>query len=139
MRLPSRHVPLVVVAILTTAPAALHAQNNGNDPWFAGFPTWTVDLYAGLANQGRFLLQAVDDDLDLIIRQRRLVAPNGFSWGLAVGVNVLPLTQLRLAFSRTSGDLDYEDDTGTGSDTFDVDDVAGLSSSVLGLEARRFL
>ena len=139
MHRSSRLIPIAIMALSIVAPTSLRGQDAGDAPWFAGFPAWTVEFHAGLANQGRFLLQAIDDDFDPIVRQRRLSAANGFSWGAAVGVTVLPLGQLRLTFTRTSTDLDFEDDTGTGTDVLDDDDVAGLSSSVLGLEVRRYL
>lgn len=127
-----------LAALLVLAPAPLAAQGGGGAPrWFADFPQWSVDVHLGVANHGRFLLQAIE--LPVLDRQRELRATNGFSWGAAVGVSVLPLSILRLSFTHTSVDLDFEDDTGTGSDLLDDDDVAGLSSSVLGLEARRFL
>jgi opacity protein-like surface antigen len=48
-----------------------------------------------------------------------------------------PRSSARIAFTRTSTDLEYRDDTGTGSSALDIDDVAGLSSNILSVEVMR--
>jgi hypothetical protein len=134
-------IALALTGLFAMTAQLLPAQTRAaeeEDRWLAGFPNWTVSLYGGLANQGRFLLQSVTFENGLIA-QRELQADNSFTWGGAVGARILPRTSVRLAFTRTSTDLDYEDDTGTGLGLLDRDDVAGLSSSVLSLEALRFL
>lgn len=142
----TRLIPLLALLGASFAmPITASAQRGRSDEeprWFAGFPNWTVELYVGLANQSRFLLQALPDDFDDfdgITPQRELRADNSFSWGGSVAATILPRTSVRLAFTRTSTDLEYEDDTGTGSDIFDVDDVAELASNVLSLEVIRTL
>lgn len=132
-------VTVVIVILSNVAVPAAWAQRRSSEDeggWFAGFPRWTVELYGGLANQGRFLLEALDGP-NGIVPQRELRADNSFSFGGSVGATVLPRTTARLAFTRTSSDLEYRDDTGDGGDLLDVDDVAGLSSNVLSLELMR--
>lgn len=107
--------------------------------WFAGRPYWTLELYGGVANQGRFLLQSLPGELQGVTPQRELRADNSFSWGGAVSAMILPRTAVRIAFTRMSTDLEYEDDTGVRSGTFELGDVAGLDSNVLSFEAIRTL
>lgn len=129
---------IIIIGIAVAAPAA-QAQRRGSDDdarWFAGFPRWTLELYGGLANQGRFLLEALDGP-NGVVPQRELRAENSFSFGGSVGATILPRTSARLAFTRTSTDLEYRDDTGDDSNLLDQDDVAGLSSNVLSLEVIR--
>lgn len=129
---------MIVILVVVAAPTGW-AQRRGSDEdaeWFAGFPRWTLELYGGLANQGRFLLEALDGP-NGIVQQRELRAENSFSFGGSVGATILPRTSARLAFTRTSTDLEYRDDTGDGSNLLDQDDVAGLSSNVLSLEVIR--
>src|SRR5690606_24041485 len=129
-----------LLCILAATPSAAVAQRGMEEEerWFAGFPNWSITLYGGLANQGRFLLQSVDFENDPT-EQRELRADDAFTWGGAIGAQILSRTRVRLAFTRTSTELDYRDDSGTGSGQLDIDDVAGLSSNVLSLEALRFL
>lgn len=129
---------LAVVSALALTPTKAAAQG-GQGGWFSEFPSVAVELYGGLADHGRFLLQAIAVDPNGIVPQRELVANNAFSFGGAVSIAILPLTRTRLSFTHLSTDLDFDDDTGTGSGTLDDDDVAGLSSNVLSLEAMRFL
>lgn len=134
---------LLFSLLLGLSPAAAYAQRDlareaeEAVEWFLGFPSWTVEAYAGLADHGRFLLQtvAVEDFLFpdvgeevVFLGQRALTAKNSFSFGGAAGFTVLPRTTIRLGFNRAASDLEYEDDTGTGSSRFDADDIGDLSS-----------
>lgn len=142
---------LLFSLLLGLSPAAAYAQRDlareaeRAVEWLLGFPSWTVEAYGGLANHGRFLLQtvAVEDFFppgvgDDIVFQRALTAKNSFSFGGAAGFTVLPRTTIRLGFNRAASELEYNDDTGTGSSIFDADDVGDLSSNTLSLEVLRF-
>lgn len=133
---------MAAVGMLIAAPVEASAQARDavqeEVRWFFGFPSWTFTLYGGFATQSSFLLQALDGP-DGVVPQRRLEADASFSYGGAIGVTFLPRTSARLAFTRTSADLDYENDSGTGSNVFSVSDVADLSTNILSLEVLRFL
>lgn len=144
---------LLFSLLLGLSPAAAYAQRDlareaeEAVEWFLGFPSWTVEAYAGLANHGRFLLQAVavEDFLFpgvgeevVLLGQRALTAKNSFSFGGAAGFTVLPRTTIRLGFNRAASDLEYQDDTGNGSSLFDADDIGDLSSNTLSLEVLRY-
>ncbi|HEY8468629.1 MAG TPA: hypothetical protein VIL18_03250 [Longimicrobiales bacterium] len=141
---------------LALGPTTAAAQEEGAYRWYLGLRNFTAEVYVGLANHGRFLLQTLDTDVidvDTIVigvdtlvfdvfgvnPQRKLTAGNSFSWGLALSARVLARTAARLAFNWTRMDLEYEDDTGIGSELFDQDDIGELTSTTLGLELMRFL
>jgi opacity protein-like surface antigen len=144
------------VAALALGSSTATAQDDGAYRWYFGLRNFTAEAYVGLANHGRFLLQTLGTaviDVDTVVigvdtivvdvfgvnPQRKLTAENSFSWGLAVSARVLPRTAARLAFNWTRMDLEYEDDTGIGSDLLDQDDIGDLTSTTLGLELMRFL
>ncbi|HEX7048773.1 MAG TPA: hypothetical protein VF188_01075 [Longimicrobiales bacterium] len=137
----SRRLAIVAWIALTAimlSPGPAAAQRDEEARWFLGFPNWTIELYGGLSNFGRFLLQS-PTIVPLVSAQRELTADNAFGFGGSIGATILPRTTVRLAFTHTSTELDYEDDTGNGSDLFDIGDVADLSSNILSIEAIRFL
>lgn len=160
-RVARRRLVLFLFTVLAAlSPTAAYAQRDvGRDieeavEWFLGFPSWTIEAYAGLSDHGRLLLQTVavvDNDIlfppdpdELISLQRALTAKTSFSFGAAGGFTVLPRTTIRLAFNRTSSDLEYENDTGLGvllvdDVVLDADDIGDLSSNSLSLEVLRYL
>ena len=128
--------------MLVAAPGAAHGQRE-EEPyryrWYFGLRDVTFQGYVGIADHGRFLLQALDFDLVDVNPQRKLTGDRSFSWGVAVGARVLPRTRARLAFNWTRPDLEFEDDTGLDLDAFDVDDIGELTSTTLALELLRYL
>jgi len=129
-------------AMLVAAPGTALGQRDEEPPryrWYFGLGDVTFQGYVGIADHGRFLLQALDFDLDDVNPQRKLTASRSFSWGVAVGARVLPRTQARLAFNWTRPDLEFEDDTGLDLDVFDIDDIGELTSTTLSLELLRYL
>jgi hypothetical protein len=119
---------------------ALNAQGREDDSseWVFGLSGWTVELHGGASRYGRFLLEAPNAD-PANRAQREVTAGGGFAFGGAIAAGVLPRTQARLAFTHSSTDLDYRDDTGDGSATLDLDGIGGLASEVVTLELTRFL
>lgn len=129
---------IIALIAVMAAPGSGLAQRDDVARWLL-FSSWSVEVHGGFSDYGRFLLQALDSP-DGIVAQRELEADNAFSLGLAFGTTILPRTGLRLAFTHTfSTDLNYRDDTGIGTDLFDIDGIASLSNSVLSLEVIRFV
>lgn len=140
----SRHARtfIAALALLAVAPNAVHAQKHGRghrDRNSFAFSNWTIEARGGLANFGRFLLEYALDQNDDIIGQRELDANNSFVWGGTVSTTILSRTALRLGFTRTSADLNYDDDDGTDSNALDVDDIGGISSNVITFDAVRHI
>lgn len=133
---------IAALALLAVAPDPSHAQRHGRGDRarhsFA-FSNWTIEARGGLANFGRFLLDFALDQNDDIIGQRELDASNSFVWGGSVSTTVFPRTHLRLGFTRSSADLNYDDDDGTDSNALDIDDIGGISSNVISLDAVRHI
>jgi len=132
---------LAAATILLAAPATAHGQRDAEPSRYRwlGLHDVTLQGYVGISDHGRFLLQALDFDLNDIVPQRKLTAGKAFSWGVAVGARVLPRTHARLAFNWTRPDLEFEDDTGLDLDVFDNDDIGELTSTTLALELIRYL
>lgn len=132
----------VALAALAVAPDAAHGQRD-EEPyryrWYFGLRDVTFQGYAGIADHGRFLLQALDFDLLDVVPQRKLTGSTSFAWGLAVEARVVPRTRARLMFNWTRPDLEFEDDTGLDLDLFDIDDIGELTSTTLGIELLRFM
>src|SRR5690606_9109285 len=132
----------VAAAMFVAVPGAAQGQRQ-EEPyryrWYFGLRDVTFQGYVGIADHGRFLLQALDFDLVDVNPQRKLTGDRSFSWGVAVGARVLPRTQARLAFNWTRPDLEFEDDTGLDLDAFDIDDIGELTSTTLALELLRYL
>ena len=134
-------------AMLSAVPGTALGQRDEERPryrWYFGLGDVTFQAHVGIADHGRFLLQALDFDLvdfglEDITPQRKLTAERSFSWGAAVGARVLPRTQARLAFNWTRPDLEFEDDTGLDLDLLDIDDIGKLTSTTLSLELLRYL
>ena len=106
--------------------------------WVFGLSGWTLELHGGASRYGRFLLESPNAD-PADRTQREVTASGGFALGGAIAATVLPRTQARLAFTHSSTDLDYRDDTGNGSASLDLDGIGGLASEVVALELTRFL
>lgn len=122
---------------LALAPTVASPQGflGGLIRWPAGFPYYSVDAYAGIGGYGRFLLQGAPGTAE----QRALESDMGFSFGGAIGAMVFPRTGVKLSVNHTSADLKYNDDTGNGSDLLDLHGIGTLGSTVLSLEATRYL
>jgi len=100
---------------------------------FFEIANWSLEGTAGYGNIGRLLLQDVGD------RQRELNPTGQFSWGFGAAVVVLERTEVRLGFTRVTGNLAYDDDTGDDGSFLDVDDLGDIGASILTIEAGRFL
>ncbi|HET9985250.1 MAG TPA: outer membrane beta-barrel protein [Longimicrobiales bacterium] len=119
----------------TLAPAAASSQGFLGIRWPAGYPSYTVEAFAGLGSYGRLLLQAAPGTIE----QRELRGNTGFAFGGAVGANLFPRTAVRLGVSHTSADLEFNDNTGDNSDLLDLHGIGTLGSTVLSLEATRYI
>lgn len=133
---------VAALTLLAVAPVASHAQRHDRDDRdrhsFA-FSRWSIDGRGGIANFGRFLLEDVFGENGLLVGQRELDASNSFVYGGGVAATILSRTALRLGFTRTSADLEYNDDTGTDSNALDLDDIGDISSNVITLEVIRHI
>lgn len=136
--------PLIAFcAAAVTAAALFPAEASGQRSPRAEFPEahLTFELFAGLANYGRFLEEYpidFDDDLSLL-GQREVSADNALAIGASFGVRVWEKTGVRLGFTFSPTELKFEDDSGIDSDFLDEDDLADLNVFVLSLEIIQFL
>lgn len=125
---------LLSVALFPTAGSAQRMER----------PRLTIEVFGGLGNYGRFLEQLIDGTppgffLTPDIRERELTAENSFAFGGSLGIWPWEKTGVRLAFTWSNTDLEYEDDTGIDSDALDLEDLADLSNKTLSLEVLRYL
>jgi hypothetical protein len=127
-----------LVPFLYGGPLNAQGLYEDSSKWVFGLSGWTLELHGGASRYGRFLLEAPNAD-PAHRAQREVTAGGGFAIGGAIAAAVLPRTQARLAFTHSSTDLDYRDDTGDGSATLDLDGIGGLASEVVTLELTRFL
>ncbi|MGH7677821.1 MAG: hypothetical protein ACRENU_05090 [Gemmatimonadaceae bacterium] len=139
-----RHSSLIIAAAcgaLLAMPTSSFAQeqDDGNaiNDLFDAFLTanWSAYINGGATSHGRFLLQQPLAG----IGERALRSENGWNLGFGGGVDILPRTGFRMAYTYTSSDLAYRTDDGDGSDVLDIDDGAGLHSNLLSLEIVRYL
>lgn len=131
---------VVALTVLAISPVASHAQRHDRgdrERHSFAFSKWSIDGRGGIANFGRFLLEDVFNQNGVLLGQRKLDASNSFVYGGGVSATILSRTTLRLGFTRTSADLEYNDDTGTDSNALDLDDIGDISSNVITLEVIR--
>lgn len=133
---------IAALALLAVVPVSAHAQRHDHDERdrhsFA-FSRWSIDGRGGLANFGRFLLEDVFNQNGAFLGHRELSASNSFVYGGGVAATILSRTALRLGFTRTSADLEYEDDSGRNSSALDLDDIGDISSNIITLEVIRYV
>ncbi|HEX6940785.1 MAG TPA: hypothetical protein VF158_15320 [Longimicrobiales bacterium] len=131
----------IVAAVLAGAallPAEGLAQRTRRPPR-GDFPDAhiTVEVFGGLADYGRFLEQFASSDG--FTGQREVTASTALALGAAVGAYPWEKTGVRLGFTWSPTDIEFEDDSGTDVDILDEDDLADLSVYVLSLDVIRFL
>lgn len=97
----------------------------------------TVGAFIGFANYGRFLEQ--DAEADGLLGERELTARNAVALGATVEWYPWDRTGLRLGYTFSPTDLEYRDDSGTGSERLDRDGLADLNVHVLNVDVLRFL
>ncbi|HEX7117899.1 MAG TPA: hypothetical protein VF212_03880 [Longimicrobiales bacterium] len=98
---------------------------------------YTVEIFGGLADYGRFLEQFAGDFG--LSEQREVTASTALALGASVGMFPWEKTGVRLAFTWSPTDLEFQDDSGLDIDALDEDDIADLTASVLSLDVIRFL
>lgn len=128
-------IPALVLTAAAAAPEGADAQRtfrSVKDRFFE-VANWSLEAGAGYGNISRLLLQ------DVGARQRELNPNGAFAWGVGASVTILERTQLRIAYTRVTGDLAYDDDTGDGGSVLDDDDLGDIGSSILTFEAGRYL
>lgn len=96
-------------------------------------PFWTVDASGGATLFASFLDQRV-----VTGGERRLTGSQGFAFGLGLGYQADRSTAIRLAFGWTPTELEFRDDTGTGSETLDQDDLGDLQAVSAHVSALKF-
>lgn len=143
---------LAMVGAATTCAALLPTNAEAQRMRGAMFPEarFTIEVFGGLANYGRFLEQyvvlldldddgVITDDAVIAFGQREVTAKTALALGLSVGGFFWDKTGVRLGFTWSPSEIEYRDDTGTDVEIFDQDDVADLSAYVLSLDLMRFL
>ncbi len=106
--------------------------------WLFDIPNYNVGINGGIGNYGRFLLQhPTRSTADLT--ERELRGLHAWTVGGEVGGTILPRVGVQLSYNFTRSDLAWRDDTGTGSELLDVNDLGDLSHSVVGLELIRYM
>lgn len=96
-------------------------------------PFWTVEASGGVALFSSFLDQSV-----LTGGERRLTGNESPSFELGVGYQADRSTAIRLVFGWTPGELEFRDDTGTGSEALDRDDLGDLNAIRAHVSALKF-
>jgi opacity protein-like surface antigen len=142
-----RCLPVILVCFLALAPSATQAQRPRQraaaddlvdelKPFLGA--NWNFSVNAGNNNHGRFILQrfAVAGDASA---ERSLRAENGFSIGVAAGVDLLLRAGVRLGYTYGSSDLVFRTDIGNGSEILDDDDVTELESHTVSIEMMRYV
>lgn len=98
-------------------------------------PSFSIGVHTGIGFTGRFIEQDVlrDDSLPPL-GQRVLTTPANFNLGVSVGGWVWDRVNFELAYTWIPTHFNYRDDTGTGSDRFDADDIAHLNMHLFSIE-----
>lgn len=130
--------PAMLAAAVSFA-ALLPADAEAQRMRGARFPDarFTLELFGGLADYGRFLEQYV-----LVVDflgQREVTANTALALGGSVDAFIWDRTGVRLGFTWSPSDLEYRDDSGLDVEVLDEDEVADLSVYVLSLDLMRFL
>ena len=137
-----RWIVVGMLCTLTAAPMTSDAQRNiepddlGGAFWGLFGPDWNLFAHGGWMTGGQYLLQRT---ATVPVGERALRSDDAFSVGGGVGVDLLPRMGWRLDYTYASSDLEYRTDIGDGSEAFDLDDVASLSSHVVSAEIVRYL
>ena len=142
----TKAVRTAIAAAAFTAVGLLPAEAEGQRRTRGDFPERhvTVEIFAGVADFGRFLEEYVfdDDDDDTffdLLGEREITAKTALAIGAAVGARIWERTEVRLGFTFSPTELEFKDDTGFDLDRLDRDDVADLNVFVLSLDVIRYL
>ena len=138
-----RHTAIVAAVcgtlLATSTPSSAQDRDDGNvvNDLFDALLTanWSAYVHGGATGNGRFLLQRPLSG----IGERSLRSEDGWNLGVGGGVDILPRTGFRMAYTYAASDLVYRDDTGDDSEVLDIDDGAGIKSGLLSLEVVRYL
>lgn len=137
-----RWIVIGTFCTLTAAPTTVTAQRNAEPEdvvgalWGLFGPDWNLFAHGGWMTGGQYLLQ---QSPGVPSGERALRSDDAFSVGGGLGVDLLPRTGWRLDYTYASSDLEYRTDIGNGSEAFDVDDVATISSHVVSVEVVRYM
>ena len=106
--------------------------------WLFDAPRWNFNVHGGWGGYGRFLLQnPTQDPFDF--RQRSLRGKDAFTIGAGIGATPLPRVGFRFSYQYTTGNLEWRDDTGTGTELLDSGEIADIRQHMLGFELIRYL
>lgn len=131
-----RRAAAVAVAVVAFTISAVTPARAQEEEARAVRPSLTVELYGGGAGFGRFVEQHVGPPPTF---QRELTAAEAFALGGSLGLWPWAKTSVRLAVTYAPTELEYRDDTGTGSKAGDQEHLADLSALVFSGEVMRFL
>ena len=126
-------VALAVVLAAGSLAAAPEAQAQSSP---SGPIQFSVELNGGAAFYGHFMEQRVVSPIDEI-GERELTAQTGLSLGAALGVRLFDKNVVRLSVDYLPSQLEYQDDTGTGSDALDSGALGDLRLLATSLEIER--
>ncbi|MGH7471143.1 MAG: hypothetical protein ACRENP_24610 [Longimicrobiales bacterium] len=128
---------LCLAVLVPAREAAAQSKKIDALNWLFKIPRWNADLHAGFGNYGRFLLESPVEPFDFL--ERELRGRGAFTIGVGFGGTFMPRTGFRLGVNRTWSELAWRDDTGTGSELLDQDDVGDLAQTILSAEIVRYL
>ena len=110
-----------------------HAQDNLQDASFR----FSAELNAGGAFYGHFLEQRRTIPPNITGGERELTAQTGLSLGAALGIRLFERNVVRLSLDYLPSQLEFQDDTGNGSDALDSGALADLQLFAVSVEAER--
>jgi len=132
--------------MLALSPGASHAQQAASSTdsterqvgepvgkW-AQTPRFTLGVVGAVSSFTRFLEQRVPAG-----GQRELTGSTVGSGGINAGVWPFEKTEVRFGVTFAPSTLEFQDDTGTGSQTLDAENLADLNTYVFRIEALQFL
>jgi opacity protein-like surface antigen len=135
VRLSTRMFALACGVALTSPAGAQNTQNTTNDSYVTDMVTsltdasrWSLAGNLGTNRYGTFLMQSVPEG------ERALRGDRHFAWGLAAGYDITDKLGLRLGWTYTNTNMQFEDYSGTGSDLLDSEDLGKLKSNVAALD-----
>ena len=127
------HVTLVSLFAFFALAASPEVQAQSSP---SGPIQFSVELNGGAAFYGHFLEQRVGESAGGI-SERELTAQTGLSLGAALGVRLFDKNVVRLSVDYLPSQLEYQDDTGTGSDALDSGPLGDLRLFATSLEIER--
>jgi hypothetical protein len=122
---------LAISALIALVPGTISAQDRQSRRFER--PSWNISIHGGFTQTGQFLLQRPNGTVPEN-SERSLRTDGGYDFGGALGVDVMPRVGIRTSYTYAQSEFRFRDDTGDGSDGFDVNDAGKLGSHFATLE-----